>query len=390
VSLLRARAACVLGLLLAACGGLDNPDLARGEVSGQLTGGISPGAKAYAYALGHPETRAPIERDGSYTLAGVPLEATQVVVFDGETGIGVVPVAVKPASRSRAAARDRSSLDVARTVVAAARCSGGVSCAKTEFEVEGVALATNAPKGEVASLFPLPPGEFKVKGRAHGLRQRGDVPVNVSVEATLSVELEMEIEDRDSDKGCVANGCAGGLQCDGRRDGDGRCYQCTDDVHCGAGARCENRACVPDGSSGEKRSVCLPCASEVQCQPGTAGQPAACVPMIGGSAPVCTHGCTTSAQCPSGLACMNAICVAIAGCDGVLQAFGQTCTDDSTCSAALSDATCYGSRIKVPSGRDIRVPGYCTSRCTTDADCPRTRGFTCSAPDVDGKQWCVR
>jgi hypothetical protein len=74
----------------------------------------------------------------------------------------------------------------------------------------------------------------------------------------------------------------------------------------------------------------------------------------------------------------------------VLQAFGQTCTDDSTCSTALSDATCYGSRIPVPNGRDIRVPGYCTSRCTIDEDCPKTRSFSCSAPDADGKQWCVR
>ncbi|HET9598498.1 MAG TPA: hypothetical protein VFP65_23115 [Anaeromyxobacteraceae bacterium] len=363
---------------LAGCGGIDSPDLGKGQVTGSLTG-AKPGA--FAYALGHPETKAAVENDGTFVLKGVPIDSTQVVVFDGQQKIDLVGVEVKPAKESSCGSRDSSALKYkASTILAAARPAGGVSTANTEYKVEGVALQDDA-RGAAATLFPIPPGKFKVRAVAKGLR---DVPVDVDVseDASYQVELDMDVDDNDhSGKGCVSNGCSGSLKCNGDSSGkgDGRCYACTDSSQCSGGLKCDNYTCVADGDG---RSVCLPCTSASQCAPGRLGQPAACAAMPGDPTAVCTHGCTTSADCPSGLACgANGFCVATDSCNAVLQAFGPTCMDDSTCSTALADARCIG---LVKGSHDVVItPGYCSSRCTVQDDCPA--GYSCATDPTLGK-----
>ncbi len=363
-----------LGALLAAsalagCGGIDSPNLGAGQVLGKLTG-AKPGA--FVYALGHPETKVAVAGDGSYTISDVPVDSRQVVVFDGQQGIDIVDVEVKGASRSRAADRDAKDLKVASTILAAARPAGGVSPDKAQYQVEGVALRDDAV-GAVASLFPIPPGKFKVRAQAAGLR---DVPVDVDVAeaATVQVEIGMDVEDGDSRKGCIANGCSGELKCDGDSSGkgDGRCYQCTDSAQCGSGLKCSDHTCVPS-NDGQKRSVCLPCTQSLECSPGPLAQPGACIPAGGGGS-VCSHACTGDAECPSGLACTGNVCVALNGCTAVLQAFGQACIRDDGCSTALADAKCAE---LVRDGNKVTQAGYCSSRCGTDADCPTSLGFYC-------------
>jgi hypothetical protein len=355
---------------LAGCGGIDSPDLGKGQVTGTLTGAK---AGAFAYALGHPETKAQIQPDGSFTLKGVPIDSKKVVVFDGQQGIDLVDVEVKSAKKSDCGSKDAKDLKVASVILAAARPSGGVSADNAEYQVEGVALAQDA-RGAVANLFPIPPGKFKVRALAKGLR---DVPVDVDVAeaATIPVEVGMDIDEDDhSGKGCVSNGCSGALKCNGDSSGkgDGRCYQCTDSSQCAAGLKCDSYTCVADGDG---RSVCLPCSGAGQCAAGRLGQGPRCSAMPGDSATVCTHGCATSADCPSGLSCTNGLCVATGGCAAVLQAFWQRCMDDSACSTALADAKCVG---LVRSGHEVITPGYCSSRCVDSNDCPA--GYAC-APD---------
>jgi hypothetical protein len=101
-----------------------------------------------------------------------------------------------------------------------------------------------------------------------------------------------------------------------------------------------------------------------------------------GGASVCSYQCDPAnldADCPSGYACTgsvpSAVCVPKASCSTVLQAFGQICTDDVQCSAALADAKCQG---LVKAKNDVVLQaGYCTSRCTSQTDCPT--GFTCDS-----------
>jgi hypothetical protein len=365
--------------VLSGCGGIDSPDLGKGQVSGRLTG-LPPGASAFVYALGHPETKVAVQADGTYTMPAVPVEAKQVVVFDGETGIDLVDMEVKSASLASVPDRDKSNLKVASFIQAAARPSGGVSAANAQYEVEGV-VVTSDNRGAVASLFPIPPGKFKVRALASGLR---DVPVDVDVAAaaTVQVEVGMEVDDQDtSHKGCVANGCSdGNLKCNGDSSGkgDGRCYQCTDSTQCAAGYKCDGtaNACVPE--TGE-RGVCLPCAANLDCA-GTAAGPGQCVVMPGGGGSVCSHGCASSLDCPSGLACgANGTCVALNGCAAVLQAFGQTCLDDSACPTALADSKCVG---LVKNKGTVLFAGYCSSRCTVPADCPT--GYACTQDTLLG------
>jgi hypothetical protein len=370
--------------VLAGCGGIDSPDLGKGQVTGRLTG-VAPGASAFVYALGHPETKVPVGSDGTYSIAGVPVDTTQVVVFDGNHGIDVVPVQIKGASRSSAADRDTRDLKVASEILAAAQPAGGVSPANAQYEVEGVALAQEA-RGDHATLFPIPPGKFKVRAVADGLR---DIPVDVDVAeaATLQVQVGMDVDDSDARKGCIANGCSGDLKCNGDSSGkgDGRCYQCTDTTQCAAGSKCDNNVCVSE--SGDLRGVCLPCTQDNECGPGPAGaatQGGKCVVMPGGGGSVCRHGCASDLDCPSGLACdPTGKCMAGNGCSAVLQAFGQTCLSNDGCSAALADAKCVG---LVKNQGSVVTPGYCSSHCLSNADCPVSLGYTC---DV-GNGWCVR
>lgn len=362
--------AVLASALLAGCGGLDSPDLQTGQVSGKLTGNFKKG-EAFAYALGAPETKVLVADDGSYTLSRVPVASNgnvpdgtaQVVLFDGDVRADIQEAEVRPASRTQASDRAAESLARARTVVTAARCSGGASAAKTVYSVDGAALKGDA-KGDVATLFPLPPGKFKVRAKLSGFKEKVQ-DLDLTADADQQIELELELDDSE-ERGCVANGCTDGRECD---DKDGVCYGCTSDSQCAAGQKCDNRVCITDGAL---KPACTSCATSDQCEPSGNNAPGVCVGDAFGAGQVCSNTCTANNDCASGFACTNGVCAPPAGCAAYFQAFGSVCFQASQC--ALADPTCFGA-----SGS---AAGYCTSRCNSNSDCPESLGYRCNSQNV--------
>jgi hypothetical protein len=369
----------ILGLVLAAalmagCGGLDSPDLETGQVSGRLTGDFKKGA-AFAYAFGAPETKVPIADDGSYTLNRVPVASngnvpsgkTQVVIFDGDKRADFHVADVKPASRTQADDRDAGTLAVARSVVTAARCSGGASAAQTVYTVLGAALKDDA-KGDVATLFPLPPGVFKVRARLAGFKDKVE-DVDVTSPADVQLELQLDVDEGDQKRGCLANGCTGGRECDDR---DGQCYACTNDAQCVAGQKCDDHVCV----GGTGRHVCEPCTSSTQCELGPLLQAAACIGPAG--AGTCSYTCNATSECPTGFTCdpqggVNA-CVPSGSCSAFFAGFGSSCLNDPGC--PLLAPVCHKA-----SGATL---GQCTASCQDNSGCPESLGYKCDVKGING------
>ena len=353
----------------AGCGGLSNPDFTTGQVTGRLTGTVQPGA--FAYALGAPETKTAIAADGTYTVSGVPVGSAQIVLFNGVDRADKQPVEVKPASRAYAPDRAVTDLALARTVFVAARCTGGVSGANTVYEVEGAALATD-PTGDVATLYPLPPGQFKVYAALAGFYPNS-IDVDLSASASAQIEFDMDVnDDTPGQQGCLANNsCTGGLYC---APDDGRCYVCIADGNCAANQKCLNHVCTDN----TLRAICATCTTASWCSAGPgATQTSQCIPETApATGSVCSYGCGTSADCPSGYACTGGACVTTSGCAARSQEFGKTCLGSTAATdcAALADPVCKGS------GSGGSGSGYCTSRCTTSADCPAN--YTCDAEDL--------
>jgi hypothetical protein len=367
---LLARAACLLAAALAAgCGGLDSPDLSTGQVSGRLTGNFSKGV-AFAYALGAPETKVLIGDDGSYTLDGVPVTSSgkaQVVLFDGDVRADIEVADVKPASRTRAGDRDSGTLATARSVVTAARCSGGASAANTVYSVDGAALRDEA-KGDVARLFPLPPGVFKVRAKLSGFKEKV-LDVDVTNDADVELEMDLELDEEDEHRGCITNGCTDGRECD---DNDGQCYGCTVNEQCAVGQKCDNHVCVSDSGP---RPACASCAADADCNAPSSTLEGKCVLDVSGAGNACTNTCLASTDCPSGFACNAGICAPPAGCSTYFQTFGSVCFQDAQC-GNLSGAKCLGA-----SGS---TPGFCTSSCSSSQPCPESLGYTCKSFSPSG------
>ena len=352
-------------LLVAGCGGIDSPDLATGQVSGRLVG-VKPGAGAYVYALGKPETKVLVADDGSYTVNKVPVGSSSqaLVAFDGETRADYIAAEVKPASKTKLDELDANTLRPARSVAASVACSYGISTDGVSYDVEGVALRDEG-HGAQAVLFPVPPGVFKVRARAAGMLTV-ERSVDVSNDTTGSFEVEMEVDDGDSHKGCLSSSCTGDLKCDS----DGHCYACTTDTQCGAGFTCHSHQCESAGGSGAP--VCTACSGDSECASGPLGssQPGRC--LLNGT---CSHGCATNLDCPSGFACQDfggsvgRACVPPTTCADLFAVFGTFCTADESC-APIVDPKCVGKGMPT---------AYCSSRCAVNADCPTTAlgTFTC-------------
>jgi hypothetical protein len=204
--------------LLLACGGIVDPDLTTGEVTGALTN-AQPGA--YAYALGAPSTKAPVV-NGTFRLQHVPVGTVQVVLYDGgPPGVGkaeALEVQVKGASRVAAAARDASDMPLAGSIVPVPRCGGGGSGTGVHFTVDGTDLEDVVLDAGTA-LYPLAAGQYKLHGSLAGyVSASQDVKVEPGAEAPE--ELELDVDDSLKDRGCLAgSGCDEGLTCQS----DGRC-----------------------------------------------------------------------------------------------------------------------------------------------------------------------
>ncbi len=347
----RSSFAVGIAIALAGCGGIDSPDLGSGQVRGQLTG-AAPGA--YAYALGAPQTKVLLGPDGSFTLSAVPIGAAQIVLFDGSDRAELLPVEVKPASRSRLD-HDASAMPLAGKILVTARCAGGASGEAARFTVDGTDLEDVGDPGGSITLSRLPPGSFTVHGSLAGFRS---VPATVTVTsgASLEIEIDMDVEEGEAQPGCLSSGCSNGLRCGG----DGKCYQCASDADCGSGLRCEDHLCASESGGG--RGICEPVTSASQCESGLAV-------TMGGTTLYCSRACATAQDCPSGYGCQGGACVAPEGCSGLLQDYGQACLKDEFC--RLVDPRCFRP--------DEASTGYCTSRCDGDADCPTigSQIYTC-------------
>lgn len=369
----RWRWAAIAVLGLAGCGGFASPDLATGQITGRLTDASATGA--YAYLLGSPDTRVPLASDGTFTLSGVPVGRATVVLFDGATRAGTVDAEVKAASRTRLADGAAASLPAARTVFVAARPAGGVDGTNARYGVDGVALAASAAvTGSVAQLYPLPPGMFRVTVQAPGYQPHPvEVDLRSDAQVQLQVEVGLDVDDGDlSHRGCLSNPCAGGLSCGE----NGRCYACTSDAQCGAGASCHDHACVATDGGGDQRPVCAPCSAASECRPGPGGEAALC--LAEADYPHCSFACA-GGGCPAGYACttqggVTACRPTTAGsCTLLYQVLGSSCFGDQSCPPGLTCDRSDGSHEEYS-------PGQCTGACTRDADCPQFVGYRC---DVD-------
>jgi hypothetical protein len=386
VKLTNASLVVLLAAALGACGGLDSPDavLSTGQVTGQLAN-AKPGA--YVYVLGSPNRRAEVQGDGSFIVDRVPLGtgAAQLVVYDGgligEGRAELVTTDVKPAARTHVE-RDAANMPLAGSIAVAVNCKGNQKADKAKYTVDGTEFEDHGG-GERVTLFPVPAGRYTVRASLPGLK---GPPKEIVVAAGSSAvgEIDMDSDDGDARRGCLSTACPGSLVCD---DSDGRCYQCKNGngaTGCATGVACQGHVCGGSGGADDGRSACLPCAADAECAPQGGGR---CIPASDGSGKVCSRACSADTDCPSGFGCGTApdgrqACIAAPSCAAVLDVFGIACVDDNALDCpALADAKCFG--LEKERGQ-VSQPGYCTSRCSTNADCPTSRGFSCSGG------FCVR
>ena len=388
----RTHIAAVLALALAACGGLDTPDLSVASVEGRLVG-AAPGA--FAYPLGRPDLRVDIGADGRYRFERIAVSTGFAVVVDGvvagEARAKLVPLQLSGGNLTpvRDEYGELASVDPAlkmplgSRVYATARVRNGAHVVGARFTLAGTHLAdvptAAAPLETVAVLWPVPAHFFDVAavlgGYTPGLRPNVEVPVAQTVE----VEVELDVDLDDDAPGCLSTGCRGELECDD----DGFCYECDDGGDCPSG-RCdaEMHTCAADPLAPlEACAACDPRVAEA-CGAGNA-----CV-ATGAASGWCTRGCENDPDCPAGLECAEAtsggpkICNPPLGCSEYLAAFGASCLTDDPCDEALKNGECHGRTQGDPK------PGFCTAECTINADCPAALGFTCSHVEPDGDTFC--
>jgi hypothetical protein len=377
-------------LAAAGCGGFETPDVSTGVVEGRVVGAAS--TAAFAYPLGRPDLKTALESDGRFSIGGVPVTTSAIVVYDGgsyDSGRAqAVPVTVAGAMRNvisdvygeLAAVDEALKMPRAGRVLAAARVTNGSSVATARFtmlQTDLVDLPTEPDPGaldDVVDLWPVPEGLFDVAATLAGFRP-GTAPAEVVAAATIEVEVPLSVDDDDAERGCCSATCRYGLDCD---EETGNCYECDGDEDCGgAPGSCspDTHTCVAaGGGSAAACSACDPSDGAAECGAG-----AICV-ATGPSVGYCSRACSGGAEgCPAGFDCVDQQCVPPLGCDSYFAALGASCLKDDACTDALKNGACRGRTSGDPK------PGYCTARCTTAGDCPP--GYACA--DDQGTLYCA-
>jgi hypothetical protein len=194
-------AALLVGVLLAACGGLENPDLSEGAVTGRIAP-FRPGGRVYLF--GRPDVGTPLAADGTFYLV-VPAGPAVLVALDGAGGAALLGVMVAGAEVTRLGSPPDAgpvvpgSLDTPVALPPAgflrltARSTVGTALGEARFTLSGTDQRDVAPaaSGE-ALLGPLPAGTFELVVRAPGVAEaRAEVEVVagqvLSREVTLSL-----------------------------------------------------------------------------------------------------------------------------------------------------------------------------------------------------------
>jgi hypothetical protein len=353
---------------LAACGGLENPDLAVGAVSGRVANAAAAGG--YVYVLGAPDRLGIISSDGSYAVERVPIGGQQLVVVASSGGVTkaeLAPVTVSPGTISQAPERDAAAMSAAGRILAAARPDGYCSGSLARFTVEGT--IHQAVAGEAVVLGDLPAGSWNLTTRLPGFLS---VTRTVFVDAAIDTlaDEELVVDDDDEERGCLSSACSGGLHCN---PADGTCYPCLDDSQCGGDELCDpgSHNCVADGTGA---GLCESATSADQCATGVL------VPVSGGPG-YCSLDCAAQSDCPAGWSCAGSPgqCQVLQTCVATRAMFGSACASSSTCQAALVGGKCYRS--------DDDEPGYCTASCTVDQQCILAGFGTCKSGS-SGLSYC--
>jgi hypothetical protein len=356
------------GLLVAACGGLESPDLGTGTLTGHLAN-ASPAA--YLYPLGRPDLAVRPGAGGRYTIEKVPVETAALVVVDFPAGswlAELVPVDVDGGEERAAPEVDAALLPLAGRVAAVARLGGGCTFAATRFTVAGTDQVDVVPAAPdvAAVLEALPAGAFELRARSDGFTD-GHAAITVISGATVPYEIELEVEIGEATPGCLAPGasCRAPLVCG---PDDGVCHECLEDADCaGAGAEssCVDRSCREPAAQGE---ICDPCTQDAECQPGT---------TCAEDGAFCTRTCTLDSQCPAGMACQpdgaRMVCKPPHDCAELEEEIGAECLTDAGCEDDLAFGVCVGADTTA----DPPTPGYCTGRCLSSADCALVPGYVC-------------
>ncbi len=358
--------AAVLGL--AACGGLDSPDLATGTLRGRVANAST---GAYVYPLARPDLKVTVGGDGSFVIEKVPAETAALVVVDGPALDGtrkaaLVPVEVEGAEENQVVDVDAAAMPLAGGIAATVQLACGANVGSPRFTAVGSEHVGVAAVAGVAELDPLPAGTFDLVASMPGFRD-GMASVAVTPGATTLYAVPLEVDLDDDEPGCVATDCRNKLVCYA-----GYCYECYRDDDCvakhGAGSTCDQYACrMPPGTPGY---VCDACTSDADCGSGLV-----CVPGAG----YCTRTCGSSLDC-GGLECqLDAtrgvkVCVTTAGCSTYRAALGSACFENEDCARMLANGTCTGVNLAVYPP----VPGYCTASCNATPDvCAAVQGFAC-------------
>ncbi|BDG01648.1 carboxypeptidase-like regulatory domain-containing protein [Anaeromyxobacter oryzae] len=321
------RSAVAVALVsLAACGGLETPDLRTGVVVGRISGAATGG---YVYPLGRPELKVALAADGSFRIAA-PAGTQSLVLYDGTfqrdpvTGALLSPgraqqveVEVEGADVRDVGDHPASGLPLAGSVLAGVRAESGARCKDPRFTVDGTDRDEVVTDGAPAAfLAPLPEGDYPLTVSMDGFRSR-TATVRVVAGATTPYDTELLVDDGAEVKGCVAtSGCdASELAC---HSDDGRCHY--------------------DGA------------------------PSA----------TCGASCGIGGACGAGLACQGGVCTAPQGCEAYFAVAGSWCVADDACAGALVSGTCRTS--------DDHSAGICTAPCTSDAECAGFgAGASCSS-----------
>ena len=348
---------------LAACGGLENPDLAVGVVSGRVANAAASGG--YVYVLGAPDRQAGLASDGSYTVSRVPVGAQQLVLVSAAGGVTraeLVPVEVVPGMRTQAPDRDAAAMSPAGRLLAAALPFGGSRASKARFTVDGT-IYQDVGAGAVV-VGDLPAGTWTLTTRLPGFRAKKST-VLVPAGGDSSTEEHLDIDDEDEERGCLSATCSSDLQCYGA---DGECYACLGDPDCQSGETCDpgTRTCVASSGGG---AYCDSASSASQCASGVM------VPTSTGLG-YCSLSCPGGqSDCPSGWGCQASAdgprCQVLDKCVDVRATFGSTCVNGDGCSENLFGGMCLKAE-----GADS---GTCTAPCASDRSCTDAglSGWTC-------------
>jgi len=168
-------------LLLAGCGGLENPDLSSGAVAGRIAPAF-PGGKVYLF--GRPDLAAPLAADGSFYLTA-PAGPAVLVALDGGAGAGLIGLVVRGGDITwlgfdpEGGAAPVGSADAPPVVLApagfltvTARSTAGSVLQAARFTLAGTDQRDVAPDATgQAKLGPLPAGTFELRAGAPGLAE---------------------------------------------------------------------------------------------------------------------------------------------------------------------------------------------------------------------------